>query len=264
VEVGPGRDLVDLAGERVVLPVSRERGIPRREEFLLRGTGESAEDQPPEVPAGVDGEGVGVGGAGTLAGGLDAPGRVAGVKHGNRRKAHQGAVPCRPLVGQPRIGFAGEDEALEGLSGRRPDIKAASVRAQVAFPEPAAVPLQLVDGVEPPLLDEALGEAEGEGGVVGPRAGLEVERSAADHAGDGRERAGRPELKRRAEGVAHGQAEEATPVTVEGVHRGRWASGGKGVAIWGGVGGVPRSRGELAVRGWPPPALSALPGGDPR
>ena len=113
--VGPGRDLVDLAGERVVLPVPNEGGVPRREEFLLRGTGESAEDQPPEVPAGVDGQGVGVGGAGTLARGLDAPGRVAGVEEGHRCKAHQGAVPGRPLIRQARVGLAGEDEALEGL-----------------------------------------------------------------------------------------------------------------------------------------------------
>jgi len=235
LEVGAGGDAVDLAGERVVLPVPNEGGVPRREEFLLRGTGEGPEDQPPEVPAGVDGEGVGVGGAGTLAEGLDAPGRVGGVEEGHRRKAHQGAVPCGALVGQPRIGLAGEDEALEGLSGRRPDIKAASVRAQVAFPEPAHVALQLVDGVEPPLLDEALGEAEGEGGVVGPLAGLEVERPAADHAGYRRERPGRSELKRRAEGVACCEAEEAAAITVEGVHGGRWASGGKGVVIRGGT-----------------------------
>ena len=102
-----------------------------------------------------------------------------------------------------------------------------------AFPEPAHVALQLVDGVEPPLLDEALGEAEGEGGVVSPLAGLEVERPAADHAGDGRERSGRPELQRRAEGVAHGQAEEATAVMAEGVHGGRWVPGGRGVVILG-------------------------------
>jgi hypothetical protein len=86
----------------------------------------------------------------------------------------------------------------------------------VARAEPAHVTLQLVDGVEAPAFDEALGEAQRHRGVVGPGAGGQVERAAADHVRDGFERPRRLELDGRPERVADGEAQQrsAKPISI--------------------------------------------------
>ncbi len=73
---------------------------------------------------------------------------------------------------------------------------------------PPDVAAQLVGGVETADLDEALGQAERHGGVVGPGARRQPEGAAADQVREGVEGAGRAELHRGAQRVADGQADQ--------------------------------------------------------
>lgn len=105
-------------------------------------------------------------------------------------------------------------EARERRAYGRADVEAAAVRAQVPVAPPADVALELVERVEASAPDQALGEAERHRGVVGPLAGCEVERAAADDVVDRGEGGGAAELERRAECVAGGEAEEGAVVAV--------------------------------------------------
>jgi len=71
--------------------------------------------------------------------------------------------------------------------------------------------MELVDGVVVAMDDERLRQAQGHRRVVGPLPWQELERPPADHVGDGRKRAGLPELHRRAHGVAGGEPEKGAP-----------------------------------------------------
>ena len=100
-------------------------------------------------------------------------------------------------------------ETVQGRANRVADIEAVARAAQVPQPILADVTLQLIHRVEAAALDETLGEAEGHRRVVRPRASREIERAAAHDVGDGRKRAGAPELESRPERIAGGEAEEA-------------------------------------------------------
>jgi hypothetical protein len=76
----------------------------------------------------------------------------------------------------------------------------------------------LVHWIEAPARDQALGQAEGHGGVVGPLAGLQAEGPAADHVLDGREGAPRLEFQGGAKGITDCQSEDGAPVPVNQVH----------------------------------------------
>jgi hypothetical protein len=69
----------------------------------------------------------------------------------------------------------------------------------------------------PGVGEQALGEAQGHGGVVGPAPGLEAEGAAPDHVGDGGEAAPGHELDRGAHGVADRQPEQGAAGAVERV-----------------------------------------------
>ena len=73
---------------------------------------------------------------------------------------------------------------------------------------PAQVALALVQRHEATGLDQALGQAQRHGGVVGPLPRAQPEGAAADHVGDRREAARRLELERSAERIADGEAEQ--------------------------------------------------------
>ena len=94
------------------------------------------------------------------------------------------------------------------------DVEAATGGGHVALAPPPDVALHLVTGVETLALDQARREAERHGGVVGPLAGLQVERTAADHVVDRLEGAGRLELESGAERVTGRQAEQAATEAV--------------------------------------------------
>lgn len=128
-------------------------------------------------------------------------------------------LPAECGLVSPGKGFAGCHEPPERLSRRRPDIEAGSGAAEVPLSVPAHVALQVVDGVKPLSLYEAFCEAEGEGCIIGPLPGPEAKRPATDHVVDRLKCSGPPELKRRSEGVAGGQAEQAATITVNAVHR---------------------------------------------
>ena len=83
---------------------------------------------------------------------------------------------------------------------------------------PTVAVLPYCDGVERAGLDQRLGEAERHRRVVGPCAGGQRERAAADHVLDRLEGAGRLELDRRADRVAHGQAHQRSPEAIATHH----------------------------------------------
>ena len=73
-------------------------------------------------------------------------------------------------------------------------------------------------GVESAALDEARRETERHRGVVSPLAGEEVERSAADHVGQGLEGSAGTKLNSCTDGVSSGESEETAPEAIARVH----------------------------------------------
>ena len=82
---------------------------------------------------------------------------------------------------------------------------------------PAVEAVHEVAGRQAGVGEQALGEAQGRGGVVGPAAGLEAEGAAPDHVGDRGEAAPGHELDRGAHGVADRQPEQGAAGAAERV-----------------------------------------------
>jgi hypothetical protein len=87
-------------------------------------------------------------------------------------------------------------------------------------PPPSAVPGELIHRIEAFALDQALGQAERHGGVIGPLTGLQAECPATHDVGDRAKRPGALELQRRPEGVTRGKTEEGITVPVNEMHEG--------------------------------------------
>ncbi len=94
---------------------------------------------------------------------------------------------------------------MQGRAHCAADVEAAAVAAQMPRVAPGHVAAHLVGGVVAIASQQALGQAKGHRGIVGPFARPQVERPAADHIFNGGERAGQRELQGRADGVAGGQ-----------------------------------------------------------
>ena len=67
-----------------------------------------------------------------------------------------------------------------------------------------------------PAGNQAFGQTQGHGGVVGPLAGLQAERSTAHHVVNGLKGSGRFEFQRRAQRVSGRQAQQAALVAIFG------------------------------------------------
>jgi hypothetical protein len=78
-------------------------------------------------------------------------------------------------------------EFSECISHCVPNVKYATVAAQVAMLGPSRVPLQLVYWIEPSLLNQTLRQAKSHGSIVSPLSSREVERASAHHVIDLRE-----------------------------------------------------------------------------
>ena len=91
-----------------------------------------------------------------------------------------------------------EQRRLGGVA----DVEAVAGATQFAARVPTPVALHLIVRVEATGFDQTAGQTQRHAGVVGPLAGFEVERSAADHVGDGWKRATRTEFDGRADGIA--------------------------------------------------------------
>src|SRR4029078_8059213 len=85
--------------------------------------------------------------------------------------------------------LTGTLEPHERAADRVADVETRARAAVVPLMPPAHVALQLIDRVEASALDQALGKAQRHRRVVGPFARPELERAAANHGGDWRERA---------------------------------------------------------------------------
>jgi hypothetical protein len=94
------------------------------------------------------------------------------------------------------------------------DAEALDGAAQMALTKPADIAPELLQRVEPIFFDQAFGQAESHGCVVGPLARFQVERAAADHICYGFRCPGRLEFQRGPQGVPHGQADQAVKVPI--------------------------------------------------
>jgi hypothetical protein len=115
-------------------------------------------------------------------------------------------------VGRAGVLAAVVEERGQRGAGGVADVEAPAGAAQVAMLPPPAVGVELVGRVEPAADDQAVGQAQGHRGVVGPLAWFEVEGAAADQVVDRLEGVGRPELQGGADGVPGGEAEQAAAV----------------------------------------------------
>ena len=129
------------------------------------------------------------------------------IPQGNGSEPHDRPVPCSARVCWSAPGVTGLLERRERGSNRDPDVEAPARRAEMAVPPPAHVALELVDRI-PTRLDDTLREAERHRGVVRPLTGLQPERAATDHLGDGSERPARLEFDRRAQRIAGSETEQ--------------------------------------------------------
>ena len=77
----------------------------------------------------------------------------------------------------------------------------------------------MIGGVEAVAFDEALGEAQRHRGVISPLPRLEREGPATVHIVDRLERAGRGELKGRAERISGRKPDERAAISFQQVHR---------------------------------------------
>ena len=108
----------------------------------------------------------------------------------HRGQAHERAVAGGIRVGGAAERFLGALEALQGLPAGNPNVETTPGAAQVAVMVPAQVAFHLIARVEGlafglAAFDQAFGQAQGHRGVIGPLAGLQIERTAASHLFDG-------------------------------------------------------------------------------
>ena len=128
--------------------------------------------------------------------------------HDGRRDARQGILV--ELFGIVR---AGERLALVLRGRQRPrhtrrDSHALPGRAAITLALPARVALHLVVRIEAFALEQAFGEQQRHGRIVGPRAARQIEGSAAEQVPDGREAPRFAELRVRGQRIAHGQPDQ--------------------------------------------------------
>jgi len=140
---------------------------------------------------------------------------VAGIEHGHGSQTHEGTISGAVRIGGTTDGIPCFQKGGKGGPGGAADIETCPCAAQVSFLPPAHITFHLIFRIESPTFNQAFGKAEGHGGIIGPLAGLEVERAAADHVGDGREAPRRFELQSCSQGVADGEPEEAAPISFE-------------------------------------------------
>jgi len=111
----------------------------------------------------------------------------------------------------------------QGATHCVPNIKAPPCHAIMSILPPLDIAVELVAEVHSLVGDEAFGEAECHGCVIGPFTGFEVERATADDVSEWGERAPAGELNGRAKSVSSGEAEEgASAFILDGCHDVRW------------------------------------------
>ena len=110
-------------------------------------------------------------------------------------------------------------EAPERVADCIPDVEAAPIAAHIALIAPTQIPGHLIARVEAAGLDQGRSEAERHRGVVGPFAGLQAERPAADHVGERLERTAWLEFHGGPNGVTDCKAEQGAEDAVGIGHR---------------------------------------------
>lgn len=133
----------------------------------------------------------------------------------DRGEAHDGAIARRVGTGASRHRLPRAPEVRECREGGAADIEAAPGRGVLALLQPAQEAPHEVVRIEIGLMQQALGQAERHGGVVGPLSRFQPEGAAPDHVGDRREAAARQELDRGADRIPYGEAEETAKGAVE-------------------------------------------------
>ena len=207
-EPGATRDRLHLRVERTELPEVR------REYLAGRSSSDQRSDHRSEHSARVSGPSGWVSGATRLAGALGGI-RCVGVpadRHG--RQSHQRPVGGRILVGLRVDDFTADLETGQRQPGGCTDVETRPGRRPISVAVPTHVSSELIDRIEFTAVEDRLGQAHRHRRVIGPRTRPEPERTTTDHVGDRRERTGRLELERGADGVADRQTNESTACAV--------------------------------------------------
>ena len=153
-------------------------------------------------------------GARTLARQVDGAHRVSGEVHRYRRQPHDAAIAGGTRLVGTRAGFAIEFEAAQRRRHGVADVETTAGDAHVALVAPAQIAAHLISGIEAVACEQALRQAEGHGGVVGPLPRREAKGAATDHVRQRGETPGRLELQRRAQRIADGETEQTAAVAV--------------------------------------------------
>src|SRR5215813_12682752 len=149
-------------------------------------------------------------------GNIDGMRAVAMVADGDRREAHQRAVP-----GGVRVSASCSCvSALFKFAERRPrgeaDVETPSGRAVCASAPPPHEALHQIDFIEIAVFDQAICKAKRHAGIVGPFPWYKVERATSYHVGQWRIGVARSELQRGANCVADREAEQAPAGSILG------------------------------------------------
>lgn len=149
-----------------------------------------------EQPAGIQCFGSGMGGARTVGRAIGQLVRTLRVIHRHRRQPHQRTIPSRARIGAAAEGRAAIQIALQRLAHGRTDIEAGTGTAELTVLVPIAIAVHLIGRVEALPMQQAMRQAQGHRGVVGPLPGPQGKRAAAVRVVDRREAARRAEFER--------------------------------------------------------------------
>ncbi len=215
---GDGRD---RRTESFILPEPLNGLVHGRGEGGDRRPQDRAGEEPGEVPAGVDRVRCGMRGPTHGRSLSDGPTRVAGEEDGHRGDPDQRPVPGYESCDRSGLGHPGPEKGLERAAGRGPDIEADPGRRLIPLaPVPDVAP-ELVDRVRAAAGDQALGQAEGEGRILRPAAGGEIQDPPLPVSGDRGEGAGLQKLDGGTESVSDREPDDGPEGRVLNVDRHR-------------------------------------------
>jgi hypothetical protein len=130
---------------------------------------------------------------------------------GNWSKPHKASI-----AGGIRIIRAGIWVSVDTVTAQRrghgiSDVEAGASAAQITIPDPPAVPLHLIAGIEATTLDETSGQAERHRGVVGPLTWQQAKGAATNHIGQWRKRSTLPKFYRSSDGITYRKPQKTAP-----------------------------------------------------
>lgn len=132
------------------------------------------------------------------------------MSHRHRRKSHKAAIAGRIGIRRAREWFAGLLPTSQRLPGGDADIETRPVAGIGAILMPADKPRHQIGLVQSRIGDEAVGQGESHGRIIGPFSRFLSEWATPDHVGQQRIAVSALDLERRADRIADRQSEPRT------------------------------------------------------